>query len=199
MRSFLGVKSSTLVETAKNVQTEPLLGAIERCRKGEPDALEPIYHEYKDLVFRICHRFAGDSARAADWAQDVFIHVFKKIGSYNGKSKFSTWLYRVAANYCLDQLKKRTKEEIPLEAMREAHYTADPAERIAQQEIRRAVWQGLASLQAKLRAVLVLKDLEGLSYREIAEILELPEGTVASRLNQARKELAARLAALNVK
>lgn len=166
--------------------------AIERCRKGDIDALEPIYRQYRDLVFRICYRMAGNSAQAADWTQEIFIHVFEKIRSYRGNAKFSTWLYRVATNYCLDQL-KTTRETVSLESLAERAANDDPGERILSEERHSAVWNALRSLNPKLRGVLVLKDLEELSYAEISRILEIPEGTVASRLNQARKELTDKL------
>jgi len=166
--------------------------AIERCRQGDIDGLEPIYRQYRELVFRICYRMAADSARAQDWTQEIFIRVFEKIRSYKGNARFSTWLYRVATNYCLDQL-KATRKTVPLESIRLQAADTDPEKSVSMQERRLAVWTALQHLSPKLRAVLVLKELEGLSYLRISQILDIREGTVGSRLNQARKQLAKRL------
>ena len=167
--------------------------AIKRSRRGDIDALEPIYRQYRELVFRICYRMAGDQAQAADWTQEIFIRVFERIGSYKGKADFSTWLYRVAMNYCLDQLKKSSRKTVPLESIRERAGTGNPAESLLRKEKRSVIWHALESLDPKLRAVLILKDMEELSYAEISRKLDIREGTVGSRLNQARKELAEKL------
>ncbi|MDA2934869.1 sigma-70 family RNA polymerase sigma factor [Acidobacteria bacterium AH-259-D05] len=167
--------------------------AIERSRRGDIDALEPIYREHRELVFRICYRMAGDQAQAADWTQEIFIRVFERIGSYKGKANFSTWLYRVAMNYCLDQLKKSSRKAVPLESIQQRASTENPSENLLRKEKSSVIWQVLESLDPKLRAVLVLKDMEELSYAEISRKLDIPEGTVGSRLNQARKELAEKL------
>ena len=166
--------------------------AIERCRQGDIDGLELIYRQYRELVFRICYRMAADSARAQDWTQEIFIRVFEKIRSYKGNARFSTWLYRVATNYCLDRLKANRKT-VPLGFLRLQAADTDPEKSVSmqeRQERRLAVWTALQHLSPKLRAVLVLKELEGLGYTEISQILDIRKGTVGSRLNQARKELA---------
>lgn len=191
-RRILKVQSSNLIETQIKEPVEALEEAIERCRKGDPDALEPIYRQYKELVFRICYRIAGDPARAADWSQEIFIRVFQKIRSYDLKAKFSTWLYRVTMNYCLDQIKS-VRKEVPLEVIRHPAADGNPSQALLSKERQRLILQALSSLEPKLRSVLILKELEGLSYPEISRILEIPEGTVGSRLNQARKELAVKL------
>ncbi len=167
--------------------------AIERSRSGDIDALEPIYRQYRELVFRICYRMARDQAQAADWTQEIFIRVFERIGSYKGKADFSTWLYRVAMNYCLDQLKKSSRKTVPLESIHERASTGNPAESLLRKEKESVIWHALESLDPKLRAVLILKDMEELSFAEISRNLDIREGTVGSRLNQARKELAGKL------
>lgn len=167
--------------------------AIARCQEGEIDALEPIYREFKQLVFRICYRFARDQGEAADWTQDVFIRVFEKIGSFRAESNFTTWLYRVATNYCLDQLKRGSREEMPLETPRQPTGTEDPTGRLIREERRTMLHKALDELDPRLKAVVILKHLEQLSYSEISRILDIPQGTVGSRLHQARKELVERL------
>lgn len=178
---------------------DPLISeAIKRCQRGDPDALEPIYSEYRPLVFRLCYRMSGNQAQAADWTQEVFLQLFKKIRLYSGKSKFSTWLYRVTLNYCLDQLKRGTEKERPLETVRDYASAENPAERLLMKERKEAVWRALQGLDARQRAVLILKEMENLSYQEISQILEIPEGTVGSRLNHARKDLAQKLTAMKI-
>ncbi|MGH9340148.1 MAG: RNA polymerase sigma factor, partial [Acidobacteriota bacterium] len=148
---------------------------------------------YRDLVFRLCYRMARDQAEAEDWTQEVFLRIFDKMGSYDGRAKFSTWLYRVTVNFCLDQLKKASRRESSLEVVAEEYSGADPSERLLEKEKRRAVWQELNQLTPDLRTVLILKEFEGLSYAEISRVLDIPEGTVGSRIHEARRILAKRL------
>lgn len=164
--------------------------AVQRCRQGDIDGLEILYRKYRDWVFRLCCRMARDEAEAADWTQEVFVRVFRRLNGYDGRANFSTWIYRVALNFCLDQLKRPERRGSRLEDADHRIASENPEDAAFSKERTESVWKAMDKLTPKLRSVLVLKDLEGLSYSEISRILEIPEGTVGSRLNQARKELA---------
>ncbi|HTF56521.1 MAG TPA: sigma-70 family RNA polymerase sigma factor [Planctomycetota bacterium] len=156
---------------------------VRRAQAGDRDAFRSLYQKYQDRVFATAYRIAGDRETAADLTQEVFVKIFEELPGFRFGSRFSTWLYRVAANHAINKASEtarhaRLNERIARE--RPAAAPADPPsrDRFAGERLQAA----LAALSVKLRAVTVLRYLEGLSYEEIAETLELSIGTVKSRL-----------------
>lgn len=174
--------------------------AIRECRSGRIQGLQVLYELYKDQVFRTCFRILGSSGVAEDATQEVFIRVYEQLSrsKFDGRSAFSTWLYRLSVNYALNLL-RREKSGATLSA--EGSITlkqlpvASPApdENLSQQRERSGEIQAvLSTLTSEHRTVLVLREIEGLSYKEISDVLGIPIGTVMSRISRAREEFKAR-------
>jgi RNA polymerase sigma-70 factor (ECF subfamily) len=171
---------------------------IERCRAGDVEAFEPLVEKYRQRVWRLAYQVLRDREEAWDCAQDAFVRAFQSLGSFRGQSAFYTWLFRIAMNVATDRLRSRGAQArafgtqaIPAE---EWERTApDPEARPDQAalgaERRERISQALDTLPPNARAIIMLSDVEGLSYREIASVLNCPIGTVMSRLHNARKRL----------
>jgi RNA polymerase sigma-70 factor, ECF subfamily len=171
---------------------------IERCRAGDVAAFEPLVEKYRQRVWRLAFQVLRDREEAWDCAQDAFVRAFQSLGSFRGQSAFYTWLFRIAMNVATDRLRSRGAQArafgtqaIPAE---EWERTApDPEARPDQAAIgverRERISQALDTLPPNARAIIMLSDVEGLSYREIATVLNCPIGTVMSRLHNARKRL----------
>jgi RNA polymerase sigma-70 factor, ECF subfamily len=176
---------------------------IRRLRDRDEKAFREIVELYGDRVFNMTYRMLGDRAEAEDISQEVFIAVFKTIESFRGDSKFSTWLYRVAANHCKNRIKylarryDRAQDEYDdgVERAGSAHAlsASNPAPRpdkhLEGVELERLMQAAIAELDEDHRLLVVLRDVEELSYDEICQITGLAEGTVKSRLHRARMAL----------
>jgi RNA polymerase sigma-70 factor (ECF subfamily) len=178
---------------------EPDRHTIERCRRGDRDALRELFDTHGDRVYTIArHFFDGDDARARDITQDVFVKVMDRIGTFEGTSRFSTWLYRLTVNACLDT--KRADRRLVLVAdPPDIASTADDApqsQALDRAETRARVARAVSQLTPPLRAAILLRYFEGLSYDEMSEALDCPPGTVASRLRRAHEALTLALASL---
>ena len=174
---------------------------VERLKRRDEAAFNAFVIRYQDRVFRILLRMLGDRAEAEDLAQEVFISIFKAIDSFRGESQLSTWVYRVAGNHCRNRLKylarRRQKmmddfdEEIVGGAqgalLPDRQGTPDRLLEARQTEV--LLEEGLARLDDEQRELIVLREVEHLSYEEIMAITGLPEGTVKSRLHRARSAL----------
>ncbi len=171
---------------------------IEACRRGERDAFRALFEAYKDKVYSIALRFTGDEPLAMDIAQDVFLKLFSSIGDFRGDSAFSTWVYRLVVNACLDH-RRRSWRLIPIadDLLAVLRAPGNSLDRMLHSEMRDRVRRSVEKLAPELRMVIVLRYTEGLSYEEIAEVLGCATGTVASRLNRAHKVLERRLSCLN--
>lgn len=155
------------------------------CRQGNMAARRQLYDACSEHVFRVAARIAGPQD-AADVTQQVFLQAFRSIDKFDGRSKFETWLHRIAVNEALQHLRRnRRHKHSDLDWEPEEESTA-PGERTEQKE---ALEQALASIDPELRSIFLLREVEDYSYHEIAESLHIPEGTVGSRLNRARREL----------
>ena len=166
--------------------------ALRRCRSGEIRGLEALYEIYAERVFRTCIRILGDRAAAEDQVHDVFLRVFEQIGRFDGRARFSTWLYRLAVNHTLNRLRKQKRRssklvEFALPTTAPARESPDRA--LLRREEGDHVQALLAGLKPDHRAILVLREIEELGYAEIAKILGIAKGTVMSRLHRARQEL----------
>jgi RNA polymerase sigma-70 factor, ECF subfamily len=161
---------------------------IRRCQAGDQEAFGLLFEQYKNLVYRTTYLTLGSAADAEDILQEVFLQVHRSLGSYDpGKAAFSTWLYRMTVNRCLNWRRNRPATE-SLEELAEERVGSDelPTERYMEDD---TVSRALNRLSRKLRVVVVLRHHWDLSYAEIAEITDLPLGTVKSRLNLALRLL----------
>ncbi|HJS57811.1 MAG TPA: sigma-70 family RNA polymerase sigma factor [Vicinamibacteria bacterium] len=168
---------------------------IERCLRREQSAWEEIVARYRRKVFHIAYKFTGKHDEAEDLSQEIFLKVFKSLDKFNRDADFSTWLSSVARNYCIDHYRamRREKEVVveDLVAMDLAPAASGNPHRALEDRDRRSfLRRGLALLPEKLKEAVILRDLQGLSYQEMADRLRLPEGTVKSRINRGREELA---------
>jgi RNA polymerase sigma-70 factor, ECF subfamily len=171
---------------------------IKACQRGDREAFRMLFEAYKDRVFSIAVFSIGDRAIADDVTQQIFLKLFTAIGQFRGESEFTTWLYRMVVNACLDERRRRRR----LVAWGETVAIRNPSEKkpqerqYARQEIAEAVRTAISQLKPKFRVPILLKYIEGMSYDEIASVMGCSKGTVASRLNRGHGELAKRLAYL---
>ncbi len=170
---------------------------VDACRRGERDAFRALFETYKNKVYSVALRFAGEEAAAMDIAQDTFVKLFSCMADFRGDSGFETWVYRMVVNSCLDQ-KRRTRRLIPLadELMMTLRASGDALSQMLREEVGNRVRAAVEKLPPDLRIVVVLRYTEGLAYGQIAEVMGCSPGTVASRLSRAHKALERRLAGL---
>lgn len=158
---------------------------------GDRSAFEEIIVRYERRVFSVCLRMCGDQEDARDAAQETFVMAYRSLQGFRGDAQLSTWLHRVAVNASLDLLRKRSKRPTAVEVVPEAtSEEPGPEEEAVRSDRAAAVHAALAKLSEDHRAVIVLFDLQGLQYPEVAEALDVPVGTVKSRLHRARVDLA---------
>ena len=170
-----------------------------RARRGDQAAFEQLVLDNQNKVWSLALRFTGDREAAADLAQEAFLRAWQGLEGFQGESSFSTWVYRLTVNVCIDYLRKKTRREavettVPLDGVGSAwagpaDWEQDPQRRLERSERARALERGLARLPGWQRRILVLRELSGLSYREIGEKLDLDPGTVKSRIARARSAL----------
>jgi RNA polymerase sigma-70 factor (ECF subfamily) len=168
---------------------------IERCLRKDNAAWELVVARFRRKVFHISYKFTGKHDEAEDLTQEIFLKVFRSLDKFNRDADFSTWLSSVARNYCIDHYRssKREKEVVVEDALAydlAPALSGNPYRALEDQDRRSLVRRGLEQLPGKLREAVVLRDLQGLSYQEMALRLALPEGTVKSRINRGREELA---------
>ena len=173
---------------------------IEACQQGDRAAFQLLFETYKDRVFSIAvYSSGGDRAVADDVTQQIFLKLFTAIRQFRGDSEFTTWLYRLVVNACLDE-RRRRRRLLPwgeTVAMRNPSDKKPQEKQYARREVSEAVQAAIADLKPKFRLPILLKYIEGLSYEEIATVMGCSKGTVASRLNRGHSQLAKRLAHLN--
>ena len=174
---------------------------VQKVIKGDVNAFEKLVLAYEKNVYNIALRMTGNSEDASDMTQEAFIKAYNSLHSFRGDSKFSVWLYRIVSNVCLDFLRSRNRratvslsvendegEEMELDIADEA---SSPQALLDRSLTRDAVRRGLQALPPDHREILLLREIQGLSYDEIAETLDLEVGTVKSRIFRARKKLCA--------
>ncbi|MBU6161269.1 MAG: sigma-70 family RNA polymerase sigma factor [Myxococcales bacterium] len=173
---------------------------IRSLQRRDEAAFARMVREYQDRVFALVFRMLGDRAEAEDVSQEVFVTVFKAIDSFRGDSQFSTWLFRIAANHCRNRLRYLSRRNYhrgqSLDEMHEGEYPVQLSEQVPQPDrilegaqLEKTIQDALNALDEDQRLIVVLRDLEHLSYGEIAQILDVAEGTVKSRLFRARLAL----------
>ncbi len=190
--------------TAQSLDIE--LQLVERCLSGEQGAWEDLVRTYTKRVYAICYRFTGRDNEAQDLTQDVFLRVFKTLRSFRaGEGSFSVWLTRLTRNLLVDHY-RRTKRDRATDALDDKlaileEKTAQSARTdgmLAGREAGELIHAALQKLSPELRETVILRDLQEMEYKEIANVLSVPEGTVKSRLNRGRAELARILKRQNV-
>ena len=173
---------------------------IEACRQGDRDAFRTLFETYKDKVFSIAlYSTGGDRAFAEDVTQQTFLKLFTAIQQFRGESEFTTWLYRLVVNACMDE-RRRRKRLLTIDGAAAVVPAADKTSQetqYAKNEVAEAVRSAIKELKPKFRLPILLKYIEGLSYEEIAAVMGCSKGTVASRLNRGHSQLAKRLAYLS--
>src|SRR5437762_4280457 len=174
---------------------------VERCRAGDVSAFEPLVEKYRQRVWRLAYNVLRDREEAWDVAQEAFIKAYQALPSFRGQSAFYTWLYRIVMNVAADRGRSRGAqgrafgtERVPEEDWERVLPDQNPGdespdEAAARTEDRAKIMKALDTLSEDHRRIVMLSDLEGLSYREIAEVLNIPMGTVMSRLHNARRRL----------
>lgn len=183
------------------VMAEPIINerVIKACQEGDREAFRLLYEAYKDKVFSIAvYSCGGDQTCAGDVTQQVFLKLMSNISQFRGESQFTTWLYRMVTNACIDEQRKR-KRFLPFAHSPQGikgELKRPQEQRYAKLELANSVRHAIAELKPKFRLAIVLRYIEDLSYEEMASILHCSKGTVASRLNRGHKELARRLAHL---
>lgn len=173
---------------------------IHNAKNGDVEAFEIIIEKYQQQIFNIAFRMMGNYDDASDSAQNAIIKIFKNLKNFEGKSKLSTWIYRIVTNTCLDELRKKSRQNII--SINQSHDDKNlgkeiqiedkgnsPQDHVEKNEMQKVILNALEKMSPDHKAVIVLRDIKGLSYEEIARIVECNEGTVKSRINRARKSL----------
>lgn len=164
---------------------------ISRAREGDQEAFRQLVERYQGAVHNLAYRMLGDPQDAEDAAQEIFVRIYRQLGRYDPARKFSTWTLAIATNYCIDQMRRRRMQLVPLENIIPWARARDagPEGEAITQEARDEVQRLIGRLPEKYRAPLVLRYFEELSCAEIAEVLGMPEGTVKTQIHRARKTL----------
>jgi len=169
---------------------------IQRCLQGDQLAWETIVQQHWRKVFGVAYKFVGRHDEAEDLTQDIFLKIFKSLDTFDRRANFQTWLISVSRNLCIDHYRSLRKERELIDRdvdSSELSPTSKEEEQIAALEQRDRVAllrEALAALPSTLRTAILMRDIQELSYQEIADSLRLPEGTVKSRINRGRSELA---------
>jgi RNA polymerase sigma-70 factor (ECF subfamily) len=178
------------------------LQLIQRAQARDAEAFQTLVLRYQDRVYNTAFRLTGHRTQAEDLTQEVFLKAFKALGKFKGKSSFSTWLYRITVNACTSEWRRASAQkrgkEVPYPTAADdpagprwepAGEDGDPRQAAERSERNQLVQKAIEDLEEDYRIVVVLRDIEGFSYEDIAEIIERPVGTVRSRLHRARQEL----------
>lgn len=167
---------------------------LAECKNGNREAFETLYNRHQRRVFSVAiNYFGGDIDKASDIMQQVFLKLFTAFSDFRGESEFTTWLYRVTVNACIDEQRKNRRFFGLADFFGLVDTKMKHADRLEQKEISDEVQKIVATLKPKFRLPILLKYSEGLSYDEIAKILDCSIGTVSSRLNRGHKLLAQKL------
>lgn len=175
---------------------------IERCLKGDQAAWEAIVRQNWRKVFNVAYKFVGRHDEAEDLTQDIFLKLFKSLDTFDRRANFQTWLISISRNLCIDYYRSSRKERRTIDRAVNADDLSPisvemgPLAELERHDLAALLRQALQRLPPLLRTAVLLRDLHELSYQEIAEQLDLPEGTVKSRINRGRRELAAQVVRL---
>lgn len=190
--------------TAQLISPQPpaIDALIEKCLTGDQAAWEQIVRQHWRKVFNVAYKFVGSHEQAEDLTQDIFLKIFRSLDTFDRRANFQTWLISVSRNLCIDHYRSVRKErqtidrDVPAEDLSPASATVSPLAALENRDLAALLRQALQALPQSLRVAVLLRDIQELSYLEIAERLRLPEGTVKSRINRGRKELARQIVRL---
>ena len=176
---------------------------LKKAAKGDSAAFEQLVLKYQTQVYNLCFRIMGNAEDAADMAQETFLKAWRNLESFHGEAAFSTWLYRLASNACMDQLRsmrRRPVQSLTVTDTEGEEQTIDvpdsapsPEDNLINKEERELLQKAMSALDPQERQILTLRVVNDLSYTEISEVLDLKEGTVKSRLARAREHLRKKL------
>jgi RNA polymerase sigma-70 factor (ECF subfamily) len=172
---------------------------IEQCLSGDQVAWDTIVRQNWRKVFNVAYKFVGKHDEAEDLTQDIFLKIFKALNTFDRRANFQTWIISISRNLCIDHYRSVRKErqtiarEVDTNDLQPASRERTPYALAEHRDLRAQLKQALETLPSTLRTAVVLRDLQELSYQEIADQLQLPEGTVKSRINRGRLELARQL------
>ncbi|HKT81714.1 MAG TPA: RNA polymerase sigma factor [Vicinamibacterales bacterium] len=178
------------------VPPDSLETLIQRCLQGDQAAWDAIVHQHWRKVFNVAYKFVGRHDQAEDLTQDIFLKIFKSLDTFDRRANFQTWLISVSRNLCIDHYRSVRKERETIDRDRDASELApqsneqSPFAALEQRDRVVLLRQALAGLPETLRTAVIMRDIQELSYQDIADRLQLPEGTVKSRINRGRNELA---------
>jgi RNA polymerase sigma-70 factor (ECF subfamily) len=174
------------------LREEADVSLVARAQAGDLPAFEELVRRYRNDVFRLSNHYLRNREEAWDLSQEVFIKVYRSMGSFRGESNFKTWVLRIAANQCKDFFKKRRLVTVSFDdriGVEPPGRQLEPGQAVQAQEIGEAIQTALAKLPHKHRTAFVLREFEGLSYEEMSQVMQCSLGTVMSRLHHARKKL----------
>ncbi|MBP6716499.1 MAG: sigma-70 family RNA polymerase sigma factor [Acidobacteria bacterium] len=169
---------------------------IERCLKGDQVAWSIIVQQHRRKVFNLAYKFVGRTDEAEDLTQDIFIKIFKALHTFDRRANFQTWLISISRNLCIDHYRSVRKEratmarDVDASELMPASKERGPLAQLEQADLKDIIRRAMAELPETLSTAVTLRDLQEFSYQEIADQLHLPEGTVKSRINRGRIELA---------
>ena len=184
-------------DTPESIET-----LIQRCLQGDQAAWDLVVRQHWRKVFNVAYKFVGKHDEAEDLAQDIFLKVFKSLHTFDRRANFQTWLVSVSRNLCIDHYRSVRKERqtidrnVDANELAPASPDAGPIAALEQRDRVLLLRQALGALPDTLRTAVVMRDIQELSYQEIADRLRLPEGTVKSRINRGRTELARQIKTL---
>lgn len=177
---------------------------VDRCRAGDELAWEAFVRQFQRRLFAVACSYAASREEARDVAQEIFIRLYEKRALWPPADDFLPWMFRTARNLCIDSLRRVKARPAGVDASEELlsalpSDARDPESQTAAAGARAAVWRGLRRLTAISREIIVLRDIQGLSLEEVASVLEIPTGTIKSRSNRARIELAKVLTEMGIR
>jgi len=170
-------------------------GLIARSVAGDLEAYDRLVAVHQDRIYQVAYRITGNHEDAWDAAQEAFLHAFRSLARFRGAASLSTWLHRIAVNAALDLIRRLPQPTVPLESVTVSGGT-EPADAASRSDVQRRINQAIASLPTEQRVVVILRDLQGLSYEDIASVVQIPPGTLRSRLSRGREALRRLLADL---
>ncbi len=193
--------------SADSAAAQPLTpdSLIEQCLAGDQAAWEAIVRQNWRKVFNVAYKFVGKHDQAEDLTQDIFLKIFRALSTFDRRANFQTWIISISRNLCIDHYRSVRKErqtiarDVDAAELQPVSGERGPYAAAEHQDLRAMLREALHTLPATLRTAVVLRDLQELSYQEIADQLRLPEGTVKSRINRGRLELARQLRRLQDK
>jgi RNA polymerase sigma-70 factor, ECF subfamily len=187
---------SAMPSDSSAAQPEAVEALIQRCLKGDQLAWDAIVRQYWRKVFNVAYKFVGKHDEAEDLTQDIFLKIFKSLDTFDRRANFQTWLISISRNLCIDHYRSVRKERETIDRGVDANeltpVSREPGPVAALEQRDRVVLlrQAMSALPDTLRTAVLMRDIQEMSYQEIADALHLPEGTVKSRINRGRTELA---------